>query len=99
MPDQKAQQNQILTHEMLHMLARLDQRGRVSVLVHAQSGPAECEAGKRETGQHLPWSLSARRAFLVHASIPMIRVSRGYRLRLLCQYPQGPHTIVGEERV
>lgn len=88
-PDQKTQQNQMSADELRRMFARLDQGQEFlyRTILHLE---------RQKVGKSCPGLFVLERASrtLLH---PHDWVSRGYRLRLLCQYPHGPHPIKGEQ--
>jgi internalin A len=96
MPDQKAQQNQMSADELRHMFARLDQGQEFLYRTMLHQDQKKMKLERQKLSNTCPGLFVLERV-----SSTLLRphdwVGRGYRLRLLCQYPHGPHPIKGEQ--
>jgi internalin A len=96
LPDQNVQQNQIALNEMQRQLTRIYQGQEFIYRTMLNLDQQNVKLEREKLGNICPGLFVLERTS--HSYInPHDWVSRGYRLRLLCQYPQGPHTMVGEE--
>jgi hypothetical protein len=95
-PDQKAQRSQVLADGMLRMLARLDQGQEFLYRTMLRQDQQKMKLEQEKLSNTCPGLFVLKRTSCTSIN-PHDWVSRGYKLHLLCQYPQGPHPMKGEE--
>jgi internalin A len=93
------QQSQGVTEEVLRLLTRLDQEREyvVRTLFTLDRRSKKQERLEQEKLSNVCPGLFVLERPPRRPLNPRDWVSRAYRLRLLCQYPQGPHLVPGEE--
>jgi len=96
MSDQKVQPSQELVDEMRRVLTRIDQGQEFLYRAMHEDRQQRMRLEQEKLSNTCPGLFVLERASRNRIN-PHDWVSRGYRLRLLCQYPQGPHPIKGEQ--
>jgi hypothetical protein len=96
LPDQRVQQNQIAMNEMQRLLTRINQGQEFIYRTLLTQDQQRMKLEQEKLNNNCPSLFILERSSRSRIN-PHDWVARGYRLRLLCQYPQGPHTITGEQ--
>jgi hypothetical protein len=93
--DQQTQQNQVSNAEIQRMFARLNQGQEFLYRTLLQQQQRQTQLERQKISNTCPGLFLLERAARKPIN-PHDWVSRAYRLRLLCQYPQEPHPVQGE---
>ncbi|MEO7018711.1 MAG: hypothetical protein ABI234_00985, partial [Ktedonobacteraceae bacterium] len=95
-PGPRAQPDQMSADEMRREFVRLNQSLEYLYRTNLKQSQQQMKLEREKLNNVCPGLFVLERASRTHIN-PRDWVSRGYRLRLLCQYPQGPHPITGEQ--
>jgi internalin A len=95
-PDPQGQRDQALADEMRHLRMSLEQGQEFLYRTMLQQQQQQLTLERQKISNTCPGLFVLERASRRPLN-PRDWVSRAYHLRLLCQYPQGPHPITGEQ--